>query len=124
MNRAAAGSPDMSASAYAGPPPPDHVSPDLVPDFPPAGPGAPWTDAVTGVPVVAFPYNSSANPAGLTHMAGSPWVDLLQEMVDAAVAQAMRDPALLAAALVKLPQEVRDQARVLLDALESGSPRP
>lgn len=49
--------------------------------------------------------------------------ETFQSMVNRAVEKALRDPALVAAALVKMPQEIRDHVRVLLDALELGSPR-
>jgi hypothetical protein len=47
----------------------------------------------------------------------------LGDAIKAMVADALSDPALLSKALIKLPQSIRDQVRIMLDALEQGSER-
>jgi hypothetical protein len=45
----------------------------------------------------------------------------IKDAIKMMVEEALRDPAVLAAALIKLPQPIRDQVRIMLDALEQGS---
>lgn len=82
-----------------------------------------WTPSTVGTAglFVSAPSSStyvrgSAAAVSLDH--------LIEDAATAAVEKAIRDPALLAAAIMRLSPLVRDQIRVLLDALESGSPRP